>query len=290
MYVKKSCRIHDKIEIEKHYDGRFGAPGMPRQPKKKKTPEEMAKQNFWRRCRELRRIIELNFGEGDWHVTLTCRKDERPSQEEAVKIIRAFRDKLRAAYKKQEWELKYVISCETGERGAVHWHMIINNMHNQETSTASIIRKLWARGRPYFSPLDGSGDYKALAEYIIKESSRRMEKEETIEKLSYMVSRNLKRPVVREEKIPASRWSRKPRAPEGWYLVEESLVNGFNKFTGLPYQYYTIRRKEEQNADSRRLYRDGPERTGKRNRKSHVCHVDKVKKRKRERKQKDSRI
>lgn len=223
-------------------------------------------------------------------MTLTCRKEERPSPEEAVKVIRDFRDKLREAYKKQGWELKYVITPETGERGAVHWNVIVNNMHNEETSTAKIIRMLWARGRPHFTPMDGSGDYKKLAEYIIKESGKRMEQGKTIEKLSYMASRNLKRPVVQEEKIRASRWSRKPRAPEGWYLVEESLVNGFNKFTGLPYQYYTIRRKEEQNADSRRLYRDGPERTGKRNRKSHVCHVDKVKKRKRERKQKDSRI
>ena len=42
MYVKKSCVIHDKIEIEKHYSGRYGAPGMSREKKRKKTPEEMA--------------------------------------------------------------------------------------------------------------------------------------------------------------------------------------------------------------------------------------------------------
>lgn len=255
MYVKKSCRIHDKIEIEKHYDGRFGAPGMERAEKKKKTPEEMAKQNHWRRCRELRRIIELNFGGGDWHVTLTCRKEERPSPEDAVKIIRAFRDKLRTAYKKQGWDLKYVISCETGERGAVHWHMIVNNMHNEVTSTASLIRKLWARGRPYFSPLDDTGDYKTLAEYIIKESTRRMENEETIEKLSYMVSRNLIRPTVQEEKVAATKWTKIPKAPKGWYLVKDSLVNGFNKFTGLPYQYYTIKKEARADADSGHLHR-----------------------------------
>ena len=73
MHIKTICKIKDKIEIEKHYPGNFGAPGMKRSERKKPTPEEMARQNLWRRTRYLRRIIELNFGEGDFHATLTCR-------------------------------------------------------------------------------------------------------------------------------------------------------------------------------------------------------------------------
>lgn len=254
MYTKTSCQIHDKIEIEKHYPGRFGAPGMPREKKRKKTPEEMAKQNYWRRCRELRRTMELNFGAGDFHVTLTCRKDERPSEKDAPKVIRKFRDELRKAYKKQGWELKYIITCETGERGAVHWHIIVNNMHSSTTSTSSMINKLWKLGRTYISPMDDSGDYKLLAEYIVKETGRRMEKEETIEKLSYMVSRNLIRPKVEEKKVDAKSWRKVPKAPPGWKVVEESIVNGINKFTGWPYQHYTIR-KERTDEDSGHLHR-----------------------------------
>ena len=263
MYIKTSCRIHDKIEIEKHYPGRFGAPGMPRQEKKKKTPEEMAKQNYWRRCRELRRIMELNFKAGDFHVTLTCKKDERPSADEGKKVIRVFRDKLRTAYKKQGWELKYIITCETGERGAVHWHMVVNNMHSDKVSTTKLIRQLWTLGRPYFSPMDDNNDYKALAEYMIKESSKRMENEETTEKLSYMCSRNLIRPSVTEEKKEAKAWRPIPSVPMGWYLVPESLVNGINKFTGWPYQHYTIRKEPETDEDSRNLYRHKSKRSKK---------------------------
>lgn len=255
MYIKTSCEIHDKIEIEKHYPGRFGAPGMPREKKKKKTPEDVARQNYWRRCRELRRTMELNFGAGDFHVTLTCRKDERPSKEEASKVIRKFRDELRKAYKKQGWELKYIITCETGERGAVHWHMIVNNMHSATTSTSSMINKLWKLGRTYISPMDDSGDYKLLAEYIVKETSRRMEKEETIEKLSYMISRNLIRPQVKEKPIDAKSWRKEPAVPKGWYLVPGSLVNGVNKFTGWPYQHYTIRKEAGTDEDSGYLHR-----------------------------------
>ena len=245
MYTKNSCRIKDKVEIEKHYPGNFGAPGVEREPKRKRTPEEMAKQNLWRKIRNLRRLLELNFTGGDFHVTLTCQKDKRPSKEEAPKIIREFRDKLREDYKRQGWILKYVITCETGERGAVHWHMIVNNCCNEKTSTTKLIWKYWTRGRPWLIPMDDSGDYKKLAEYIVKESKDRIEKGQTIEKLSYMVSRNLVKPVVVPEKVQANRWSKTPKAPKGWYVVPGSIVNGHNKFTGLPYQYYTIRKLQK---------------------------------------------
>lgn len=244
MYDKVTCRIRDKIEIAKHYCGRYGAPGMERQTKRKKTPEEMAKQNYWRKCRDLRRTVELNFGPGDWHVTLTCRKEDRPGKEEAKRVIRRFRDRLRKAYRQQGWELKYIITCETGERGAVHWHMIINDMHSDCTTTAKLIRELWERGRPHFSPLDDSGDYSQLAEYIVKETAKRIGNGETTEKLSYMSSRNLIRPKERTERIQASRWKKNPAVPRGWELVPGTLLNGINKFTGLPYQHYTIRRRE----------------------------------------------
>lgn len=249
MYDKVTCQINDKEEIEKHYSGRYGAPGMPRKEKRKKTPEEMAKQNHWRRCRDLRRTIELNFGEGDWHVTLTCRPEDRPKKEEATHLIRYFRDKLRKRYKTQGWDLKYIITCETGERGAVHWHMIVNDRHNTYTSTAKMIRELWEWGRVHFTPLDGTGDYGQLAEYIVKWTAKRIENEETIEKLSYMASRNLIRPKVKTEKVRAKAWKNPPSIPKGWYLVPGTLVNGFNKFTGLPYQHYTIKREVGTNAD-----------------------------------------
>lgn len=242
MYIKTECRVKDKKYITKHYHGNYGAPGQKREPKRKRTPEEMAKQNLWQKVRYLTWLIELNFNPGDWHVTLTCKKELRPGKEEAPRVIRKFRDKLRKAYKKQGWELKYIITCETGERGAVHWHMIVNECRNERTSTATLIRQLWCRGRPYFSPLDDTGDYGQLAAYIVKETKDRIENEETIETLSYMPSRNLLRPVVRKKPVDADKWVKKPKAPEGWVVIEESVVNGKNKFTGLPYQYYTIRK------------------------------------------------
>lgn len=244
-YTKKVCYINDKIEVEKYYPGRYGAPGMPREDKRKKTPEEMAKQNFWKKCRYLRRTMELNFKGGDLHVTLTCQLEKRPTVEKAPKVIRDFRDKMARAYKKQGWEFKYIITCETGLRGAVHWHMICNNLQSDKANTWDIIRKNWNRGRPYFVPLDEDREYGRLAEYIVKEHRRKTEKEETLEKLSYMCSRNLIRPVEKKEKVDAKSWRRIPKAPEGYYLVKGSLINEINKYTGMPYQKYTVKRLEE---------------------------------------------
>lgn len=267
-YIKLVCTIKDRQYIEKHYDGRYGAPGMPRQKREGATPEEMARQNLWRRIRDLRRLIEYNFEPGDWHVTLTCRPGERPGKEEAPKVIRRFWEALRREYRKQGWELKTVITCETGKRGAVHWHMIVNDEHNKKTSTAKLILKLWSRGRAYFTPLDETGDYSVLAEYIVKETAGRIREERTIEKLSYMRSRNLRKPPVDRQKVEAKSWRKEPKAPRGWEVVKGSLVNGVNKFTGRPYQYYTLRRlegKEEEREDSRHLHWDKHPRPGERN-------------------------
>lgn len=241
-YIKNICRIRDWIEIEKHYPGRFGAPGQKREPKKKRTPEEMAKQNFWRKCRDLARIIALNFNGSDWYITLTCKKELRPSREEAPKVIREFRDRIREEYKKRGWVCKYIITCETGDRGAVHWNLILNNMSTGQDSTARLIRQHWKLGRPNFKLLDEKGDYQKLAEYIVKETKKRIEEEKTIEKLSYISSRNLLRPVVEPQKVYARKWLQEPKAPKGYYVVPESVVNGINLFTGNPYQHYTIRK------------------------------------------------
>ena len=249
MYDKVTCQIKDKKEISKHYSGRYGAPGKEREKKSRPTPQEMAKQNHWRRCRDLRRLIELNFGPGDWHVTLTCEKDKRPTQEEAPKVLRDFLGILRRGYKRRGWDLKYVVTCETGERGAVHWHLIVNNEHDGETDAAKLIREAWKKGRTYFSPLEESGDYAKLADYMVKEAARRIDKGETLEKMSYSRSRNLKKPVERRTKVRATGWRKDPTIPKGWELVPGSLENGTNKYTGLPYQRYVIRRKEE--ADGR---------------------------------------
>lgn len=242
MYNIKETLVNDKIEIEKYYDARYGAPGMPREKKQKATPEEMAKQNMWKRQEHLRRLMEINFNGGDLHVTLTCRIEDRPTMEEAPAVIRQFRDKMVRDYKKQGWICKYIITCEVGSRGAVHWHMILNNKKSESDSSWDIVRRNWNRGRPHMVPMDDNREYGELARYIVKETAKRIESELTLEKLSYIASRNLDKPVERKKKSDAKKWLNPPKPPKGYELIHSSVVNGINKFTGYPYQKYTIRK------------------------------------------------
>lgn len=240
MYYKKTCRINDKIEIEKYPCLRYGAPGMKREKKKEQTPEEMARHNMWKRNRDVRRILELNFKGGDLWVTLTCDRDKRPDKEDAPKVIRNFRDKLAREYKKRGWVMKYIITCETGSRGATHWHMVLNDARDGTVTAWDLVRKHWTRGRPHMESLDENRDYGKLAEYMLKEAKKRMDRDGTIEKMSYIISRNMVRPVEKKEKKRAVTWKKEPAVPKGYRIKPGTLVNGRNPFNGMPYQHYTL--------------------------------------------------
>lgn len=62
-YEKVYWDMGVKQEVEKRYPLRWGAPGMPRQKRKKPTPEQIEKQNEWNACRKLNRIMTANFSE-----------------------------------------------------------------------------------------------------------------------------------------------------------------------------------------------------------------------------------
>ena len=59
---------------------------------------------------------------------------------------------------------------------------------------------------------------------------------------TYSRSRNLIVPKPKKQKIYRKRWLKEPRAPVGWYVVKDSVVNGENPYTKAPYQHYTIKK------------------------------------------------
>lgn len=131
---------------------------------------------------------------------------------------------------------KYIVTTEYGKRGGVHHHLIINTIDG----TTQIVNKAWKCGRPHFTPLDDTGDYKDLAEYLIKETAERFREPDNPMKTRYSCSRNLERPKPVVEKVHAKRWAHEPKSVKGYYIVKDSVVNGFNPVTGHEYQYYTM--------------------------------------------------
>lgn len=232
MYIQKEYVFDDIIQVEKHFPGNYGSPGVPRGRRRQRTPEEMERQNRRNRETKLQRLILANFKPGDWHLVLNYR-GEKPGPEEARKNLRSFLGALRREYKKQGYELKYIAITERGKRGkTLHHHLIIKDL----PQTTQLVKRSWKCGHCYFSDLYEDGDFEELSSYLLKADG----KEESRE--SYTRSRNLIVPVPKVMKMNRKTWKKIPKDRPGWYVEKGSVWNGENPFTGLPIQHYTLRR------------------------------------------------
>lgn len=215
--------ISDWIDIEICHSGKYGAPGMKREKRKKPTPEQIQKMNQKNKEKKIWRYLRANFRPGDYWITLTYRKGERPSEEEVKKHLAKFRRQLRDAYRKLGEELKYIYSIEIGKLGGIHVHMVLNRIDQSDR----IITKYWDHGYTYFVPIYAEGGYRRLAEYIAKAKI-------------YNRSKNLMFPRLRVRRINNREWKRQPRAYKGYYVDKDSIVAGINPVTGREYMHYTM--------------------------------------------------
>ena len=90
MYWKDTYEFLNSNDIEYKWEGKYGAKGEKRQKKKKATPEQIKRQNQWRKEREVWRKIRWNFFEGDLWTTLTFPEGTRMSLQEIRKILSNF--------------------------------------------------------------------------------------------------------------------------------------------------------------------------------------------------------
>lgn len=211
---------------------------MKRGPKRKRTPEDIERQNKTNREKKVQRLILANFHEGDWHLVLKYKKELRPeSLAEAKKQVQKFLADMRKAYKKAGYQFKYIYVTERGKQGACHHHLIIEDIAEPDLNTKKMVLKFWEYGSKAFIPLYEDGEFENLAEYIVKKETK-----EDAEGCTYSRSRNLIVPEPQREVIHRKRWMREPKPEKGWYIVPDSLVNGENPVTGYPYQHYTMRK------------------------------------------------
>lgn len=224
--------------MAKYYPGNYGAPGCKRGPKRKRTPEDIERQNKTNREKKVQRLIIANFHEGDWHLVLKYVKEKRPgSFREAKKQIQKFLADMRKAYKKAGYQFKYIYVTERGKQGACHHHLIIEDIAEPDLNTKKMVLKFWEYGSKAFIPLYEDGEFENLAEYIVKKETK-----EEAEGCTYSRSRNLVVPEPQREIIHRRRWRQDPKPEKGWYIIPDSVVNGENPVTGYPYQHYTMRK------------------------------------------------
>ncbi len=242
-YEKKYWDLGAKIEVEKRYPLKWGAPGIPRKGKKNPTPEQIERQNDWQAVRKLNRLITANFTSDDYHVVLTFK--EKVEREEAKKCLEEFLKEMRKSYRKEGQELKYIVVTEY-KNTKIHHHIIINDYIAIGSNTIKLIKAIWKKaaeekmGNPKFVGLYENGDYKELAEYLVKETKKTFREKDACLKKRWSCSRNLVRPEPIKEVVHARTWRKEPTVPKGYYLEKGSLVNGINPITGFPYQHYTL--------------------------------------------------
>ena len=238
---KKTTRAGMTIEVEKYFTTRYHKKGITRGENKKPTPEKMDIINERNAEKTLRQLINNNFGLGDLHQTLTYKKDIRPDPEESKKELERYLRKVRTLYKRRDEELKYITVTEYKNK-AIHHHIIINMVNSVSTKE---INELWTNGRTRFTYLDDTGQYSALAHYLIKETRKTFREEGAPSKRRWNPSRNLEKPKTDIEIVRAKEWRKDPEPLKGYLLESDSIKAGYHDFTGWPFQCYSMLRVNE---------------------------------------------
>ncbi|WP_050698686.1 rolling circle replication-associated protein [Anaeromassilibacillus senegalensis] len=237
-YRKKTYRTGPVIEIEKTY---YVPRSQERASKAAATAEAVKKNNDKLARRELTRQLTTYFTANDWFLALTYRKEERPDPETAKKQMKKFWRDMRKLYAENGQELFYISTTAIGSRGGIHHHAVVNYIDLRE------IKKLWPYGqvRPVLTYMDGA--FAALADYIIDQNKTAPDKTEIIPGRRWSHSRNIKKVEPKIEEVSAKEWKKEPQPLKGYRIILESVENGVNPITGIPYQFYRMIRIRRRN-------------------------------------------
>lgn len=205
--------------------------GKTRKKKENPTPKQVQDNNDRIAIKKLARVINANFGPGDYHVVLTDAKGM--SEEEALKERKLFLRRMRREYKKAGSEMKAVWATEMDPRS--HHHLIMSNVDIQ------LIVRQWPHGRVNVLPLDDARDYTKLAEYLIKQTNEAFRDPSRATRQRYGRTRNLEDPVVVRQEARASDFNTsKIRPVKGYHLDSDSVEEYMNPITGIPTLTYRM--------------------------------------------------
>ena len=257
MYIKVTYDCGGVIDVELHYPGNYGAPGMERSKRQKRTPEDIVRQNHTNRVKKVKRLILCNFRPGDFHLTLNYRKDDRPETIDQAKTnLSEFLKRMRLDLKKTGHTFKFIGVTEIGKRGqALHHHLIIEDL--SDIRIKDLVLKYWTYGGTNWSTLYEDGGYEQLASYIVKKDTKIGSWH------TYTRSRgNLKKPKVDRKPMKRKCWPENPWIKEGYLMMKDTLYDGINPVTGYPYRHYSMMKIGGDNVKRNNIHRDHDTRSG----------------------------
>ncbi len=230
-YIKRTVQAGNVIYIKKYYSSRYG--GVNRFKKSTSvnpTSTKMKEINERNAVEKLTWLINSNFEQGDYHLTLTY-AGECPTVDEAKENLRKLNRKLRAEYKKAGKNFKYVEVTEY-ESTRIHHHIVLKAIDSK------VLTKAWRFGSIHIRPLYSSGDFSSLAAYLVKETKRTFQNED-VKRKRWNASKNLEKPKIKKEIVDADSWTESPTALKGYYIVEDSIYSDIT-IEGYPFQTYKM--------------------------------------------------
>lgn len=240
-YVEATTVAGKTIEKERYYTSRYHKKGVKPGKKEKPTREAVKKlQTKWA-IKKLRRLMNANFGYGDFHLVLDyIREKGQPdrTREEMQHDIRVFLRECRKQYAKKGLQFKYIHVMEIGERGSRHHHLMVNKIDTE------ILQQAWYKAYPGHNrikvfPLDDSGNYAKLAVYFVKYSSKHLKDEDRFQGKRWAASRNLIRPVTKKKVIAHREWFKSEPIPQkGYYVDPDSIERGFVDDEHFGFEYF----------------------------------------------------
>ena len=209
-YVVKTIQSGDMLESEIYplYRKRKQIPKREIQETKESRMAQI-KLNWKNTVKYVVRLINTNFKQNDYFVTLTYKDGYLPNEERAKKDIKNYMARLRRYARKNKLpELKYIYSIEfiaEDERGRtkkirVHHHIIMNSIIPRE-----LVEDIWGKGRADAKRLQADEfGFEGVARYITKKCKlHQCNKEEQTEdngikkfEKTWVSSTNLKKPTI----------------------------------------------------------------------------------------------
>lgn len=205
--------------------------GGARRPKTKPTSEAVRKNNDRLAAKQLTRVINANFYPGDLHTTLTYA--EVVSVEEAQHQLDLWLRRMRREFRKAGKDFRYIAVTEY-EHHRIHHHVVMSYID------LPVITTQWSIGRVRCTALDRSRSYRALAEYLIKETQKTFRDPDNSTKRRWKASRNLKRPVVKREWVSVRELWRDPKPLKGYQIDQDSIRHYQNPITGIEHLEYEM--------------------------------------------------
>jgi hypothetical protein len=247
-YIREKITAGKQKEVKVYHAYKYQSKKTSRSKNIKITAEEMAKINTYNAERKLRILLNANFKENDFYLTLTY-QDKTPDAAEAKSYLAKFIRKLRVFYKKLGSVLKYIAVTEYKKK-RIHHHMIINANAKIKFPAVGFFGKsdieiLWGHGFCKVELFGGQPeDCKRLASYFIKETNNTFNTDERVHGLRWISSKNLIHPVPETKIVKADTWREDPKADKGYY-IDQSSVKTWRTNDGYMCQFYRMIKLDE---------------------------------------------